>query len=115
MCFSQIRKTKMTNESQTPQNELPDSPTSPVYIDDGNLYVNATEWDRLCNEQSTGPLVSVFRDAKQILAKGRAVRLINHQGGIALSADRPGELQGLLDNANARRAAASLAPVIPEN
>jgi len=105
----------MTNQAQNSQFDdgLPDGNTSPVYIEDGNLYVNATEWDRLCREQSTSPLVCVLRDVSGFLSRGRSVRLIGADGGIEVSADRPSEFQAILDNANRRRASLGLAPAIP--
>jgi hypothetical protein len=92
---------------------LPEGNPSPVYIEDDNLYVNATEWDRLCREQSTSPLVSVLRDVRAFLLRGRSVRLIGADGGIEVSVDRASEFQAILDNANRRRASFGLAPAIP--
>lgn len=103
----------MSQEIQQGPSDLPDSNSSPVYVEDRNLYVNATEWDRLCREQSTAPLVSVLSDAKRFLAQGRSVRVIGVDGGIEVSADRLSELQSILDNANRRRSSFGLAPAIP--
>jgi hypothetical protein len=64
---------------------------SPVYVEHDNLYVSATEWDRLCREQSTSPLVSVLSDVRAFLLQGRSVRLIGADGGIEVSADRASE------------------------
>lgn len=94
---------------------LPQGDTSPIYVDEGNLYVNATEWDRLCGEQSTDPLVNVLRDVRGFLSRGKAVRLIGADGGIAVSADRPSEFQKILDDANHRRVNLGLAPAIPRD
>jgi hypothetical protein len=104
----------MTIQSQDSQVEkLREGDTSPVYIEEGNLYVNATEWDRLCGEQSRSPLVTVLRDVRGFLSRGRSVRLIGADGGIAVSADQPSEFQRILDDANRRRANLGLAPAIP--
>ena len=104
----------MTTESQDSQFEKSrEGDTSPVYVEEGNLYVNATEWSRLCREQSTGPLVSVLSDARGFLSRGKAVRLIGPDGGIAVSADQPNQFQAILDDANRHRANLGLAPAIP--
>lgn len=87
--------------------------TSPVYVEGGNLYVNATEWDRLCKEPSTSPLLDVLLQVSGFLSRDKSVRLINADGGIAVSADQPSEFQIILDNANHRRASLGLAPAIP--
>ena len=87
--------------------------TSPVYIEEGNLYVNPTEWDRLCGEKSTSPLLDVLHQVSGFLSRDKSVRVISANGGIAVSADRPSELQRILDDANHRRAALGLAPAIP--
>jgi hypothetical protein len=92
---------------------LPEDNPSPIYIEDDNLCVNATEWDRLCREQSTSPLVSVLRDVREFLLRGRSVRLIGADSGIEVSADRASEFQAILDNANRRRGSFGLAPAIP--
>ena len=83
-----------------------------VYVEGRFLYISASEWDRLCHEKSTGPLVSVLRDARSLLEKDGAVRLIGLDGGISISADRPSELHAVIDFANVRRASLGLAPVI---
>lgn len=104
----------MTIQSQDSHFEnLSEENTSPVYVKEGNLYVNATEWSRLCGEQSTGPLVSVLSDARGFLSRGKAVRLIGADGGMAISADQLNQFQAILDDANGRRAALGLAPAIP--
>lgn len=104
----------MNIESQDSQFEnLPDEDTSPIYVKEGNLYVSAKEWSRLCGEQSTGPLVTVLSDARGFLSRGKAVRLISADGGIALGADQPNQFQAILDDANRRRANLGLAPAIP--
>ena len=90
----------------------PEGNPSPIYVEHDNLYVNATEWDRLCREQSTSPLVSVLSDVRAFLLRGRSVRLIGADGGIEVSADRASEFQAILDNANRRRASFGLAPAI---
>jgi len=54
----------------------------------------------------------VLREAKGLLAQGGAVRLVNLRGEISISADRPTELQRIIDDASARRASNGLAPVI---
>jgi hypothetical protein len=106
----------MTIQSQDSEfDNLPDSDTSPVYVDQGNLYVSATEWSRLCAEQSTAPLVSLLNDARGFLSRGKAVRLINAHGGIAASADQLNQFQMILDDANRRRADLGLAPAILPN
>ncbi|PCE34310.1 hypothetical protein [Burkholderia ubonensis] len=92
---------------------LPEGNPSPIYIEDDNLYVSATEWDRLCREQSTSPLVSVLSNMRVFLSRGRSVRLIGADGRIEVSADRASEFQAILDNANRRRASFGLAPAIP--
>ncbi|MBY0574244.1 MAG: hypothetical protein K2P84_11225 [Undibacterium sp.] len=108
-----LKKYDMNIQPQEYQfNVLSDENTSPVYLDNGNLYIGAAEWDRLCCEESTSPLVSVLRDAREILSQGRSVRLIGSNGGITVSADRPSEFQRILDNANIRRASLRLAPAI---
>jgi len=101
----------MTIESQDIQ--FGEIDTSPVYVEDGNLYLTAKEWDRLCREQSTTPLVNVFEDMRRFLSRGKAVRLIGPTGGIAISADQLNQFQGILDDANRRRADLGLAPAIP--
>lgn len=93
--------------------DVSDDNTSPVYVLDGNLYVSAAEWDRLCSEESTSPLVSVLCDIREFLSRGKSVRLIGADGGISVSADRRTEFQAILDNANNRRAVLKLAPAIP--
>jgi hypothetical protein len=104
----------MTIQSQDSKFEnLPEANTSPVYVAEGNLHVNATEWSRLCGEQSTGPLVSVLSDARGFLSRGKAVRLIDADGGIAVAADQPNQFQAILDDVNRRRANLGLAPAIP--
>lgn len=104
----------MTIQEQDSQFDgLPDGNPSPIYIVEGNLYVSTTEWDRLCHEQDTGPLVSVLRDARRYLSGDRSVRLIGADGSIEVSADRPSEFQRILDNANDRRASLGLAPATP--
>ena len=106
----------MTNQSQGSQFEaLPESDASPIYVHDENLYVSATEWERLCSEQSTSPLLNVLGHVRGYLSRGKAVRLIGADGGISLSADRPSEFQFILDDANRRRANSGLAPAIPLN
>lgn len=86
---------------------------SPLYVENGNLYVSATEWDRLCKEKSTSPLSTVLLQMSGFLSRDKSVRLLNAEGGIAVSADRPSEFQRILDNANHRRASLGLAPAIP--
>lgn len=104
----------MTIELQDSQFEnLPDENTSAIYVEDGSLYVSAQEWSRLCGEQNTGPLVSVLSDARGFLSRGKAVRLIGADGGIAVSADQLNQFQAILDDANRRRANLGLAPAIP--
>lgn len=94
-------------------NDYPSDNSSPVYIEEGNLYLSATEWDRLCCAQSTDPLVTVLSDVRGFLARGKSVRLIGLDGGIAVSADRQSDFQAILDNANRRRSSMGLAPAIP--
>jgi hypothetical protein len=106
----------MTTQSKDSQFEnLPEENMSPVYVEEGNLYVSAAEWSRLCGEQSAGPLVSVLSDARGFLLRGKAVRLIGTDGGIAVSADQLNQFQAILDDANRRRANLGLAPAIPHH
>ena len=102
----------MNRETPLSIDDQPEGSGSPVYVEGRCLYISATEWDRLCSEGSTFPLLSVLRDAKMLLAKDGAVRLIGLEGGISISADRPSELQTIIDYANVRRASLGLAPVI---
>ncbi|MBU9371813.1 hypothetical protein LGM85_22580 [Burkholderia multivorans] len=96
-------------------NGLPEGNASPIYVEQGNLYISATEWDRLCREESTSPLVSLLSEVRAFLLRGKSVRLIMADGGIEVSADRPSEFQRILDNANHRRASFGLAPAIPRD
>lgn len=100
----------MTIESQE---NFPDENASPVYVDEGNLYISATEWNRLCCCDSTLPLLDVLRQVSAFLSRDKSVRLIGSNGEIEISADRPREFQRILDNANDRRASLGLAPAIP--
>ncbi|WP_374407286.1 hypothetical protein [Hydrogenophaga sp.] len=102
----------MPRQASTNNEESTDAMDSPILVEERNLYVSATEWDRLCRVASTAPLVSVLGDAKTLLAQGGAVRLVKLNGEIAISADRPTELQRIIDDANARRTINGLAPVI---
>ncbi|MBU9170323.1 hypothetical protein [Burkholderia gladioli] len=106
----------MANQEQSDKFEgLSDGNPSPIYVEGGNLYVSATEWDRLCREQNTSPLVSVLSDMRGFLSRGRSVRLLMADDRIYLSADGASEFQRILDDANRRRASFGLAPAIPLN
>jgi hypothetical protein len=66
----------MTMQTDDKFDGSPEGNASPIYVEHDNLYVSATEWDRLCREQSTSPLVSVLSDVRAFLLRGRSVRLI---------------------------------------
>ena len=101
------------NQETVPGDERPDdTDASPVYVEGRCLYVSAREWNRLCHLESTSPLASVLKDGRALLAKDGAMRLLSIKSEVYISADRPSELQRIIDDANARRAALDLAPVI---
>lgn len=102
-----------TQSEDNPLANVPDNNMSPVYTDQGNLYISDREWKRLCAENSTAPLQSVLSQVRDFLTRGKSVRLVRADGGIAVSADRNAEFQAILDNANRYRASLALAPVIP--
>lgn len=91
---------------------FPSTSSSPYFIRDENLYINASEWHRLCVEKDAAPLVSLLRDVHGFLLID-PVRLIAVDGTIELSADNFNEFQKFLDKANLVRANLGLALAIP--
>ena len=104
---------RIMTENENQFDRLPNGNSSPIYFEGGNLYVSAKEWDRLCHERETDPLVRFLQDVHTRLSSGKSVRIIGADGGIDISADRTSEFQRILDNANGRRANLGLAPAIP--
>ena len=89
-----------------------DKHLSPITVEGNNLYVSSEEWEHLIKSEFTEPIKTVLRDARTLLGKGGSVRLLGTVGEVMLSADRPDEMQSLIDDANTRRAAMGLAPVV---
>lgn len=87
-----------------------------TYLQDGNLYVAGAEWGRLCKLESPTPVENLLESMRdKFLLQGKSVRLVSEGGdGIYISADSSGEFQRLVDDANDKRKANGLGPVVPK-